>query len=53
MKFGIDKSSILANRQNIRKGLRFSSPLFKAVEDEFVRRLEHESGYVNEVKENN
>ena len=41
-KFGVPKSGVPANRENIRLGLRFSAHLFKAVEDEFVRRLTHE-----------
>ena len=41
-KFGVPRSGVPANRENNRKGLRFSSPMFKAIENDFVRRLEHD-----------
>ncbi|KAF6224686.1 hypothetical protein HO173_012895 [Letharia columbiana] len=42
LKIGVAKLGVPANRDNIRKGLRFSEPMFKAVEEEFSRRLRHE-----------
>ena len=42
-KLGVPRSGVSANRENIRRGLRFSPQLIKAVEEEFTRRLQEDS----------
>ena len=39
-RFGVANSGVPSNRENLRKGLLLSLPMFKAIEDEFTRRLQ-------------